>query len=59
MATKHVRAIQKRLKNQSLRAIAREIPCAPSYLCDVLHGRREAGPKIIEYLARASGSPSA
>jgi hypothetical protein len=59
MAKKHVRAIEKRLKSQSLRGLAREIPCSPSYLCDVIHGRREAGPKIVEYLARSSRSTGA
>ena len=58
MATKHVRAIQKRLKTQSLRALAREIPCSPSYLCDEIHGRRTPGPKIVEYLVAERQRPS-
>ncbi|MGC8537155.1 MAG: hypothetical protein ACP5QR_16830, partial [Rhizomicrobium sp.] len=57
MSTKTVRALQTRLKTQSLRSLAREIPCSPSYLCDVLHGRRDPGPRILDFLGAAERAP--
>jgi hypothetical protein len=36
--------------DRSWKQLAEEMECSPQYLCDVIGGRREPGPKILEPL---------
>lgn len=45
-----IELLTKKRGNGSWRALAAKIDCSPAYLCDVILGRREPGPKILRYL---------
>lgn len=42
--------LRKRQGSRSQKALAAELGITPSYLCDVLQGRREPGPQVLRAL---------
>ena len=42
--------IKRRLEKQTQSSLARELSISTAYLCDFIHGRRNAGKKIAEGL---------
>ena len=42
--------LRKRAEGRTQADLAAEIPATPQYLSDVLSGRRDPGPRILEYL---------
>ena len=45
-----LKQLQKKQGKQSLRTFAKNIGCSAAYLSDVYRGRRDIGPKLLEYL---------
>lgn len=45
-----IKLLRAHLRTKTQRALAEEIPCSAAYLCDVLNGRRDPGPRIMDYL---------
>jgi transcriptional regulator with XRE-family HTH domain len=45
-----IRELEARKAGRSLRAIAQEIGVTAPYIHDILRGRRDPGPKVLEYL---------
>ena len=38
------------MTGRSLRSVAREIPCSAAYLSDIMLGKRNPGPRVLDYL---------
>lgn len=45
-----IEMLKKRQGTQSLRTLAKQIPCSAAYLSDVLRGQRAPGPRILNFL---------
>ena len=42
--------LEQKRGTRTWKALAAEMQCSAAYLSDVLNGRRDPGPKILEYL---------
>jgi hypothetical protein len=49
-----VARLTKRKGKGSWRSLARVIGCSAMYLCDIVNGRRNPGPKVLEFLGLKS-----
>lgn len=47
--------LKSKIEGGSLREYAASIKCSPSYLSDILHGRRAPGPKVLKALGLDRG----
>ena len=45
-----IKMLQARMTGRSLRSVAREIPCSAAYLSDIMLGKRNPGPRVLDYL---------
>jgi DNA-binding transcriptional regulator YdaS (Cro superfamily) len=46
--TQLMKLIRSKCSEDTQLAYAKELGVSPSYLCDILKGRREIGPKVLE-----------
>lgn len=54
MTTDPIELLKERQRGQSLRSLAKQIPCSAAYLSDVFRGQRAPGPKILKFLGLES-----
>ena len=54
--TDPIAMLKGRMDKKSLRTLAKEIPCSPAYLSDVMRGNRRPGKLILGYLGLARQS---
>jgi len=45
-----IQELRRRQDGQSLRQFSQTVGCSTAYLSDVYHGKRDLGPKILDYL---------
>ena len=45
-----LKMLKARMTGRSLRSVAREIPCSAAYLSDIMLGKRNPGPRVLDYL---------
>ena len=45
-----IKKLKARQGGDSLRSLAKRIPCSPAYLSDIYSGRREPGKKVLDFL---------
>ena len=45
-----IKMLAARMTGRSLRSVAREIPCSAAYLSDIMLGKRNPGPRVLDYL---------